>query len=73
MWHFDRFGRNDFLGEVKILLGDYQGGDIAPAWYSLVPAVCSLFSLVRSAIQYVRDRNRIRRRNDLKTEDKRIL
>ena len=39
IWHYDRFGKNEFLGEVRIPLGDYQGSEVAPDWYPLLPAV----------------------------------
>ena len=39
VWTYDRFGRNEFLGEVRIPLGDYQGCEVAPDWYPLLPAV----------------------------------
>ncbi|XP_041351708.1 uncharacterized protein LOC121370499 isoform X2 [Gigantopelta aegis] len=35
VWHNDRFGRNDFLGEVMISLECYKFGDSAPRWYLL--------------------------------------
>lgn len=35
LWNYDRFGRNEFLGEVRIPLGDYKGFDEHPKWYTL--------------------------------------
>lgn len=35
VWHNDRFGRNDFLGEVTINFDYYRFGDSAPKWYKL--------------------------------------
>ena len=35
VWHNDRFGRNDFLGEVTINFDYYRFGDTAPKWYKL--------------------------------------
>ncbi|XP_067674080.1 uncharacterized protein [Haliotis asinina] len=35
VWHHDRFGRNDFLGEVMIPMDCYKFGDASPKWYPL--------------------------------------
>ncbi|XP_063402778.1 uncharacterized protein LOC134686881 isoform X2 [Mytilus trossulus] len=35
VWHNDRFGRNDFLGEVTINFDYYRFGDSASKWYKL--------------------------------------
>ncbi|XP_021379832.1 uncharacterized protein LOC110467183 isoform X2 [Mizuhopecten yessoensis] len=35
VWHNDRFGRNDFLGEVSINFDYFRFGDSAPKWYTL--------------------------------------
>ncbi|KAK7077859.1 Protein kinase C conserved region 2 (CalB) [Halocaridina rubra] len=35
VWHSDMFGRNDFLGEVIIALGDTVFDDVIPKWYPL--------------------------------------
>ncbi|XP_059154640.1 synaptotagmin-like protein 5 isoform X2 [Physella acuta] len=35
VWHNDRFGRNDFLGEVTIPLDYYRFDENAPRWYPL--------------------------------------
>ncbi|XP_052087401.1 uncharacterized protein LOC127724474 isoform X1 [Mytilus californianus] len=35
VWHNDRFGRNDFLGEVTINFDYYRFGDSAAKWYKL--------------------------------------
>ncbi|KAJ8314966.1 hypothetical protein KUTeg_007116 [Tegillarca granosa] len=35
VWHSDKFGRNDFLGEVTINFDYFRFSDSAPKWYSL--------------------------------------
>ncbi|KAI8792377.1 synaptotagmin protein 5 isoform X6, partial [Biomphalaria glabrata] len=35
VWHNDRFGRNDFLGEVTISLDYYRFDESEPQWYPL--------------------------------------
>lgn len=35
VWHNDRFGRNDFLGEVTINFDYYKFDDPSPKWYPL--------------------------------------
>lgn len=35
VWHNDRFGRNDFLGEVSINFDYFRFGNSAPKWYPL--------------------------------------
>lgn len=35
VWHSDRFGRNDFLGEVNISLDYYSFDNPTPLWYRL--------------------------------------
>ncbi|XP_041970820.1 synaptotagmin-like protein 2 [Aricia agestis] len=35
VWHADMFGRNDFLGEVRLPLADIVFDDPAPVWYKL--------------------------------------
>ncbi|XP_048236631.1 synaptotagmin-like protein 2 isoform X3 [Haliotis rufescens] len=35
VWHNDRFGRNDFLGEVMIPMDCYKFGDASLKWYPL--------------------------------------
>ena len=39
MWHYDRFGRNEFLGEVRIPLGGYNGSEEHAKWYTLLEMV----------------------------------
>lgn len=36
LWNYDRFGRNEFLGEVRIPLGDYIGLEEHPKWHTLL-------------------------------------
>merc|ERR1712013_437496 len=42
IWNHDRLGRNDFLGEVQVNIGDYSNNndlDIdTPVWYTLQEA-----------------------------------
>ena len=35
VWHSDRFGRNDFLGEVTIPMDLHRFGDTTPKTYTL--------------------------------------
>ncbi|XP_035828611.1 synaptotagmin-like protein 5 isoform X6 [Aplysia californica] len=35
VWHNDRFGRNDFLGEVTIPMDYYRFEENSPTWYTL--------------------------------------
>ncbi|ESP01471.1 hypothetical protein LOTGIDRAFT_230729 [Lottia gigantea] len=35
VWNNDRFGHNDFLGEVTLSLDTYKFGDSSPKWYPL--------------------------------------
>lgn len=35
VWHYDRLGRNDFLGDVVIALNDQTLNEPEPQWYRL--------------------------------------
>lgn len=35
VWHFDRFGRNDFLGEVNVGFDHHSFDDPSPKWHKL--------------------------------------
>ncbi|KAK3770837.1 hypothetical protein RRG08_036438 [Elysia crispata] len=39
VWHNDRLGRNDFLGEVTVPLDYYRFDDNSPQWYQLAERV----------------------------------
>ncbi|XP_046848226.1 synaptotagmin-like protein 4 isoform X3 [Xenia sp. Carnegie-2017] len=38
VWHYDRFGRNGFLGEVRLPLSDFPGSEVKSHWYPLLQA-----------------------------------
>ena len=42
VWHNDTFGRNDFLGEVKVALDYHEFKDATPQWHKLQERVRSL-------------------------------
>ena len=48
VWHNDRFGRNDFLGEVTINFDYYKFDDPLPKWYPLQERVSSSYMLAAS-------------------------
>ncbi|ESO83943.1 hypothetical protein LOTGIDRAFT_183988 [Lottia gigantea] len=41
VWHNDKFGRNDFLGEVLVQFENYKFTDNSPRWYPLQERVSS--------------------------------
>lgn len=49
VWHNDRFGRNDFLGEVTINFDYFRFGESSAKWYPLQERV----SLVRDLDHWV--------------------
>ena len=49
VWDFDRFGKNQFLGEVRLPLSSVDLNDPTPHWHTLqdkVPFVCSCMRIV---------------------------
>ena len=45
VWHSDTFGRNDFLGEVMLPMGDVALDDGGPRWYTLQERVRFIFRI----------------------------
>lgn len=45
VWHFDRFGRNDFLGEVNVGFDHHSFDDPTPKWHKLLDRVSAVVSL----------------------------
>ena len=51
MWDFDRFGKNQFLGEVRLPLSSVNVNDPAPHWHTLQDKVrCATFHLIPHVI-----------------------
>jgi hypothetical protein len=46
VWHSDMFGRNDFLGEVRMPLENKIFDDPTPHWYPLQERVSSLSIII---------------------------
>ncbi|XP_078265300.1 synaptotagmin-like protein 5 isoform X2 [Rhinoraja longicauda] len=49
VWHYDRFGRNSFLGEVEILLDSWDLGKQIEEWFLLQPKI---ESAIDDVLQY---------------------
>lgn len=71
VWHSDMFGRNDFLGEVRMPLENKIFDDPRPQWYPLQERVTNLVIIISFEwLSYNEHNFLLRRRNPLTTQSR---